>query len=131
MRQSGIRRRRLARLVLPLVIVSSTSTAAGSDLGDRLAELEAEIRATTGNARAESLEQCRAIAFGDKPCGGPWRYLVYSTVATDVVRLEKLVADYNALDERRNREEGIASDCAFVGPPRLALVDGRCVAGGR
>ncbi|MGH7859679.1 MAG: hypothetical protein ACREQY_20320 [Candidatus Binatia bacterium] len=119
-------------LALLFLLVLSEGTAAGEvSLRQRLADLESKIRTLIGEARAERPEQCLAIAFGAKPCGGPWRYLVYSTAATDGARLETLVAEYNALDRRRNGEEGLVSDCAFVGPPALALVAGRCVGRGR
>lgn len=92
----------------------------------RLESLEREIRAEVATPRAAKLSQCRAIAFGAKPCGGPWRYLIFSTSTSDVERLETLVAEYNALERKINKEEGRASDCSFVGKPGLALRDGIC-----
>ena len=95
---------------------------------DDLDELEAEIRALIGDAEASQPNQCRTIAFGAKPCGGPWTYLVYSTVSTDEQQLEELVSRYNALQAERNRELGLISDCALALRPDTALVGGRCVA---
>ncbi len=79
----------------------------------------------------ESVQDCRAVAFGAKPCGGPWTYLVYSVRATDSTRLARAVARYNQREEELNREEGRMSDCAFVTEPELECRAGRCATGGR
>lgn len=70
--------------------------------------------------------QCRTMPFGDKPCGGPWTYLVYSTATTDSAALHVLVGEYNRLDGLMNVKYGRDSDCMFVLPPNVGCVDGRC-----
>lgn len=72
--------------------------------------------------------QCRAAAFGTKPCGGPWSYVVYSTGAADTVRLAQAVAEYNAEEARLNEVQGRVSDCRAVVRPGTACRGGRCVA---
>lgn len=98
-----------------------------TDDEDRLARLEREIETEIGVPHASSTDQCRTIAFGSKPCGGPWRYLVYSTEVTDPETLEKLVADYNALQAEINEENEVASDCMYVVDPGATLEDDICV----
>lgn len=93
--------------------------------------LRLEIQELVGQAQASSVDNCRAIPFGAKPCGGPWTYLVFSTEKTDSAGLADLVGRYNAIEARLNREEGRISDCQFVTPPSLRLVDGRCRAAGQ
>jgi hypothetical protein len=94
---------------------------------ERLQNLKRAIDAEVGIPRADRLAQCKHIAFGAKPCGGPWRYLVYSTARTDETRLKKLVSDYNALEKQINVEEGLVSDCSYVTEPELVLEGGVCV----
>lgn len=102
-----------------------------SDLTDRerLAELRREIEAEIGTPAARRVSQCKVIAFGSKPCGGPWKYLVYSTAETNESRLKRLVNEYNVLEEEINRKEGIGSDCMFVGEPPVRLEGGICTSG--
>ncbi|RJR31254.1 MAG: hypothetical protein C4574_01320 [Candidatus Latescibacterota bacterium] len=69
---------------------------------------------------------CRYIAFGAKPCGGPWRYLVYSTLNADPVVLARIVDRYNAMNVVFNRRWGIASDCSIPPLPRPGCVLGSC-----
>lgn len=69
---------------------------------------------------------CQTIAFGAKACGGPQRYLIYSTTTTDTARLAREVARYNDAERKRNRDEGRMSDCMMVLRPRVSCVSGQC-----
>jgi len=91
-----------------------------------LVELLQEIRLAAGVARADELSQCKAIAVGEKPCGGPERYLVYSTLTADEARLTALVERYNQASARLAREQGLVSDCQFIEAPALGLEGGFC-----
>lgn len=90
-----------------------------------LAKLETEIREMTGKDCSNS-GQCEVIAFGSKPCGGPWEYLAYSSSDTDVGLLIEMVNTFNQLQEEYNLKNGIISDCAFVMPPEVTCADGQC-----
>jgi hypothetical protein len=50
---------------------------------ERLEELRRMIEQEIGIPYANEPTQCKLIPFGSKPCGGPWGYLVYSTLKTD------------------------------------------------
>lgn len=60
--------------------------------------------------------ECKFIALGSKPCGGPWSYVVYST-SIDTEKLEKMVETHNKKESDFNKKWGIFSDCAFATPP--------------
>ena len=93
-----------------------------------LQAMETEIDELIGIPDCNQGQDCRAIAFGTKPCGGPWNYKVYSVAELDTVHLADLVAEYNRFNEILNRRHGWASDCMFVSEPRVTCLDGRCVA---
>jgi hypothetical protein len=88
--------------------------------------LRESIFAQVGKSPCESSSVCRTIPLGAKPCGGPQEYLIYSTSATDSVRLAREVARYNEAEHKRNREEGRMSDCMAVERPRVSCVSGQC-----
>ena len=69
--------------------------------GDRaqLAEMRREIDALIGDAAGASIEDCRYMALGDKPCGGPWDYVIYSVSSTDSTALAERVTAYNASEK--------------------------------
>lgn len=96
---------------------------------DYLEELESiklEIDALIAASSCTEHTECRTIAFGSKPCGGPWSYLVYST-SIDTQHLESLVADYNNLEDAYNDNCDAISDCSFLLPPNeLSCEDGKC-----
>jgi hypothetical protein len=93
----------------------------------RLASMRADIESMVGTPSCGGdAAQCAYVAFGSKPCGGPWRYLIYSKSRTDAAALEKKVADYNRFEDAVNKRWGKVSDCMAVAPPRLGCVDGTC-----
>ena len=81
-----------------------------------LNELELEIENLVNVSECGENFECRYIAFGSKPCGGPWCYLVYTT-SIDTLKLESLVNIYNANEEIYNFECNIVSDCSIANPP--------------
>ncbi len=116
--------------VITVIAACGTKTPVPADqrTTHSLDSLRAEVRQLVAEPACDDANQCRSIAFGSKPCGGPWSYLVYSTQATDSAKLAAAVAQYNAREAQLNRELGRASDCRMVAPPRLDCVASRCAA---
>jgi hypothetical protein len=93
---------------------------------ERLQELRTLIEKEIGTPTANEPIQCKLIAFGSKPCGGPARYLVYSTARTNEDKLKQLVNEFNQLAKKFNEERKTLSDCMFVTEPRVEFVGGVC-----
>ena len=69
---------------------------------------------------------CGSIAFGDKPCGGPREYLVFSN-AVNLALLQNMVDEYNLLDKQNNIRTNAVSDCMYVQPPtNIGCLNGVC-----
>lgn len=83
---------------------------------ESLAELGERIEELVSASQCGDLFECRSIAFGSKPCGGPWRYIVYST-SIDTLLLQELVEEYNLIEDTYNRECDTVSDCSVAIPP--------------
>jgi hypothetical protein len=111
-----------------LLLLAGDPVASQQSDADRLEELRRLIEREIGIPSANEPSQCKLIPFGSKPCGGPWGYLVYSTLKTDESRLKQLVSDYNQLQKKMNDEGKILSDCAIAPEPRLEFADGVCAA---
>ncbi len=60
--------------------------------------------------------ECKFIALGSKPCGGPWSYLIYTT-SIDTEKLKLWVEDYNKKEALFNAKWGTLSDCGITNPP--------------
>ena len=105
--------------------------AAQQNDSERLKQLGSIIEQEIGTPTANEPSQCKLIAFGAKPCGGPARYLVYSTEKTNEFRLKQLVNEFNGLAKKINEERKMMSDCMFVTEPKVELVDKVCKIPGR
>ena len=81
-----------------------------------LAALKTEIENLANTSFCGDAFECKFIAFGSKPCGGPWGYLVYST-SIDTEELENRVERYNREEAIYNTGWGITSDCAVNNTP--------------
>lgn len=94
----------------------------------RMAEISENVEAIIANKSCNGADDCASIAWGSKPCGGPWSYLVYALGNVNVPQLEQLVSEYNQLQAEVNQLNGAVSDCAFVTKPELECLDDICVA---
>jgi hypothetical protein len=123
--------RTLARLAgLALLLASSAcrsdapqapSTAAGS------ASLLARIEAERGDAACDADDQCHTIGVGHKACGGPERYLAWSSKNGDGARLRALVAEHAAARQAEDTKKGMMSTCSVVLDPGATCAAGQCV----
>jgi hypothetical protein len=95
---------------------------------ERVQELHTLIDKEIGVPTATEATQCKLIAFGSKPCGGPSSYLVYSTAKTDEVRLKQLVAEFNQVSKKINQIRKVLSDCMYVTEPKIEFAGGVCTA---
>jgi hypothetical protein len=69
---------------------------------------------------------CSSIAFGEKACGGPKEYLVFSN-NVNLPQLQQMVTDYNNLEKQYNIQTNAISDCLAVQPPtNIGCVNGVC-----
>ena len=109
---------RRAASVLSLLLLLTVRPAGSQDSdAQRLEGLRRMIEQEIGIPSANEPTQCKLIPFGSKPCGGPWGYLVYSTLKTDETRLKQLVSEFNQLQKKMNKESKLMSDCAVAPEP--------------
>jgi hypothetical protein len=115
-----------------LTLASVAGVILGCGGKQRVTEREPNLReaivAQVGKAPCSSSSVCRTIGLGVKPCGGPQQYLIYSTAATDSVRLAREVARYNEAEANRNRQGGLVSDCRALVKPQVSCISGQCAA---
>ncbi|MBA6151858.1 hypothetical protein [Gelidibacter maritimus] len=98
------------------------------DYISKLEQMKAEIKDLGEASVCDKNFECRSIALGSKPCGGPWSYLVYST-SIDTLTLHNLVEAHNKLEREYNTACQQYSDCMMVKPPlRIECEDNKCIA---
>ncbi|WP_298237108.1 hypothetical protein [uncultured Algibacter sp.] len=81
-----------------------------------LTMLKTEIENLASSSVCNETSECKFSAFGSKPCGGPWSYIIYST-SIDTDKLEALIENYNNKEDAFNTKWGIVSDCSLAQLP--------------
>jgi hypothetical protein len=93
---------------------------------DTAAQLAQQIESLIGDAACEGAAQCRTIAVGAKPCGGPERYMAWSTARTDEQQLKDAVAKHAAQRRADNQASRMSSNCMMVTNPGASCSARRC-----
>lgn len=113
-------------LLLAASACGSAPTLADAPPAPGNAGLLAQIQAEVGAAACDSTQQCQTIAIGAKACGGPERYLAWSSKNNDGKKL-KALAQAQADASRKHQADGMMSTCSIVTDPGATCVAGRCV----
>ena len=69
------------------------------------------IVACIGTPYCREGADCRSVAVGAKPCGGPWEYLIYSAATLDEETLFEFVARHEEFERYMNERYGYVSTC--------------------
>lgn len=94
---------------------------------DREGELLGRIRAEIGEARCSSNAQCRTLAIGSRPCGGPAGWLAWSGDEARAARLKPLAEAHAAASRERQAAAGMMGTCQVLPEPSAVCRAGRCV----
>lgn len=112
-------------------LAACTSTNTEEDKNSELKTIDAlekEIVTLAESSTCSDGTVCSYIAFGSKPCGGPWSYLVYSS-SIDTQNFIDKVEQFNEMQHAFNSKHGITSDCSFVSPPSsISCLNNKCEA---
>jgi hypothetical protein len=93
----------------------------------KLSLLAADIENFTQD-KACTGSDCRAMAMGSKPCGGPTKYIIYALSKVDEKVLAEKVKNYTDLQKEINLKYNRVSDCSFLMPPSVDCINGVCTA---
>lgn len=117
----------LATALLALAACSTAAPPASPATAASASEAGAQARALIGDAACTEDAQCRTVGWGAKACGGPERWIAYSTARTDGAALEQLAQQHAAQQRAAQSRSGIASNCMYVADPGAQCVASRCV----
>tara|TARA_R110001583_G_scaffold179638_2_gene336530 strand:- start:30616 stop:31008 length:393 start_codon:yes stop_codon:yes gene_type:complete len=117
-------------IALVAIVFSCTNTPEITQESEKaeLAILQEEIEQLIATGTCSQNTDCNFIAFGSKPCGGAWSYLVFSATI-NVELLKEKVTTYNENETAYNIKWSVVSDCMVSTPPTsVECVNGNCVA---
>lgn len=116
---------RLSRwLALAAVLaLAGCSTAVPADAADA----EARLQRMVGDAACTQDAQCRTLPWGHKSCGGPQRWVAWSTARSDEADLQALAQAHAEKQRQAQERDGRVSDCRLVVDPGARCEAQRCV----
>ena len=85
------------------------------------------IEPMSGDADCDTASQCVTLPIGQKACGGPQRWLAWSSKRLSETELRRLQAGQIGSAVRAPRRPGERSDCVIVADPGAQCLAGRCV----
>ncbi|MBC7408314.1 MAG: hypothetical protein H7339_07990 [Arcicella sp.] len=97
-----------------------------ADDDQKLVQLSKEIEEFAKNKVCFGGDNCKTMAMGSKPCGGPTSYIIYSLSKTDEKQLSDKVKQYTDLQKELNIKYNRISDCSLLIPPTVDCLNGIC-----
>ena len=89
--------------------------------------LNLEIHKLQLNKTCVGDSDCHLLPFGARSCGGPKKYIAYSSRVTDSKLIEGKVERLNELEYQEVMRGGTISTCLAVTKPEIACINGRCI----
>lgn len=98
------------------------------ELQAQMQTLGAEIEELVKDKSCANTAECKTLAMGSNPCGGPRSYLIYSSARVAEETLASKVKQFSELQAEHNRTTGAVGACIMVMPPTIGCVDSVCAA---
>lgn len=90
-------------------------------------QLWQKIQAANADLSCATQSDCHTIGAGAKACGGPERYLAWSSKNSDGAALKALVAQHAAARRADDKREHMMSTCSMISDPGASCRAGVCV----
>ncbi len=90
---------------------------------------EAQMQQLVGDAACSADNQCRTVGWGAKACGGPERWIAWSTQRTDGAALQALADRHAAARRGEQQRKGMVSTCSIVPDPGARCIAQHCQLG--
>jgi hypothetical protein len=116
----------IAAFALTLGLAAPVACFAQSD-AEAAAEIRERITVMIDGARCNNIVNCRILALGSRPCGGPEEFVAYSIWDTQVDEVRSLAAEYNFLREEVDAADGKVGTCNVLTEPAVNCINARCV----
>lgn len=117
---------RLATASLLLLMTGACASPPPPAAASSADQLWQQIQATSAAASCDSDNQCHTIGIGAKACGGPERYLPWSSRQGDGAALQRLVDQHAAARRAEDARAAAMSTCSVVADPGASCRAGTC-----
>lgn len=123
---------RLAAASLLMLAASACGSApppaapASAQAAGKTETLWKKIQAANADTSCDTQSQCHTIGVGSKACGGPERYMAWSSKNSDGAALKALVEQHTAARRADDEREQMMSTCSLVSDPGASCRAGQC-----
>jgi hypothetical protein len=90
-------------------------------------QLKSSIDMEIGQAKCNEDSQCKALAIGANPCGGPETFQAYSTLDSDSQQLTEMAAQYALVRKTLHAKTGTLGACMVIPEPAVQCKNHQCV----
>ena len=101
---------------------SACSTAAPAPPADA----DTLLQQLVGDAACSTDAQCHTLGWGAKACGGPARWVAWSSTRSDAQALQALADQHAATQREEQQRRALVSTCSVVPDPGARCVAQRC-----
>ncbi|MEA5461153.1 hypothetical protein VB796_18970 [Arcicella sp. LKC2W] len=92
----------------------------------QLANLATEIETFAKNKACAGGDDCKVMAMGARPCGGPSKFIIYALSKTDEKQLTEKITAYTNLEKELNIKYNRMGTCIALTPPTVDCLNGIC-----
>lgn len=110
----------------PQATARLAAPAAPADAGPQATALATQLQQAIGDAACSTDAQCHTIAWGTKACGGPERWVAWSSMKSDAGTVQQLAERYGAARRADHLRTGGMSTCSIVADPGARCVAQHC-----
>jgi outer membrane murein-binding lipoprotein Lpp len=114
----------VATSILLLSGCVSTTTSSNTQ-ATNLAALKSQLNGIVSDNRCTASFQCKVLEVGARACGGPSKYVVYSTLNTSQERAEKIAQQITEQENSKNKAQGL-TDCSSVIEVQSLCINQQC-----
>ncbi|WP_286256441.1 hypothetical protein [Pseudoalteromonas apostichopi] len=114
-------------MLASIALTGCETTTSGSSTSVDLSDLNDQLNDIVSNNSCTASFQCKVLEVGERACGGPSRYVVYSTLNTAQEKAEQLAEQITAV-ERSSGQALTVNDCSPVLPVQSLCISQQCQA---
>jgi outer membrane murein-binding lipoprotein Lpp len=117
----------IASIATSLLLLSGCASTTSNDQQASLATLNSQLNDIVSNNSCTASFQCKVLEVGARACGGPSKYVVYSTLNSPQERAEQIAQQITKKQQAQNSIEGL-TDCLPVLEVQSLCIDQQCQA---
>ena len=105
---------------------TTAAAAAPAPVAGKTETLWKKIQAANADTSCDTQSQCHTIGAGSKACGGPERYIAWSSKNNDGAMLKELVEQHSAARRADDKRDQMMSTCSMISDPGAVCRAGQC-----